>query len=247
MLKLLCVTAHPDDEAGSFGGTLAKYAERGIETYVVCLTAGTAARNRGGAKSDEELATMRRKEFANSCALLRIKRGDVLDFPDGKLDRVNFLDPVAEIVRRVREIRPQVMLTIGTEGGVTAHPDHAMAALFATAAYHWAGRSNRFVDQLESGLTPHRTQKLYYVTSDFDLPDRQPISPAPTTAILDVADFVSTKIKAFATHTSQNPLLSLFETHVKKHAGVERFHLAASVTAKLATMETDLFTGVAAE
>ncbi len=47
MLKLLCVTAHPDDEAGAFGGTLLLYHERGVETSVVCMTAGTAARNRG--------------------------------------------------------------------------------------------------------------------------------------------------------------------------------------------------------
>ena len=33
MLRLLCFTAHPDDEAGSFGGTLLRYAERGVETH----------------------------------------------------------------------------------------------------------------------------------------------------------------------------------------------------------------------
>ena len=31
MLKLLCVVAHPDDEAGAFGGVLAKYSEAGVE------------------------------------------------------------------------------------------------------------------------------------------------------------------------------------------------------------------------
>jgi LmbE family N-acetylglucosaminyl deacetylase len=38
MRRLLYFTAHPDDEAGSFGGTLLHYAERGIETHVICLT-----------------------------------------------------------------------------------------------------------------------------------------------------------------------------------------------------------------
>ena len=42
--RLLCITAHPDDEAGGFGGTLLQYAERGVETHVVCLTPGQAAR-----------------------------------------------------------------------------------------------------------------------------------------------------------------------------------------------------------
>lgn len=41
-LKLLCVTAHPDDEAGNFGGTLLRYAQRGVETYPVSLAPATA-------------------------------------------------------------------------------------------------------------------------------------------------------------------------------------------------------------
>ena len=72
MLRLLCFTAHPDDEAGGFGGTLHHYAERGVETHVVCMTPGQAATHRGGAKSDNELARMRRREFAAACKLLKV-------------------------------------------------------------------------------------------------------------------------------------------------------------------------------
>ena len=74
MRKLLCVTAHPDDEAGAFGGTLLLYHDRGVETSVVCLTAGTAARNRGSATTNEELAMLRRAEFAASCKMLGVAR-----------------------------------------------------------------------------------------------------------------------------------------------------------------------------
>lgn len=245
MRKLLCVTAHPDDEVGSFGGTLLKYANQGVATHVICLTAGTAATHRGGASSDDELAAMRRREFAASCAILKVTSGEVLDFPDSKLDRVNFLAPVAALARRIREVRPQVMAAIGPEGAVTAHVDHSMASLFATAAYHWAGHSNRFIDQLNAGLTPHRVQKFYYAVADFSLPGREPVSPAPASALIDVGDIVETKIKAFAAHTTQNPLLQLFEKHIRRRTNFERFHLAACLTEKLATMETDLFTGVA--
>ncbi|MBA3915662.1 MAG: PIG-L family deacetylase, partial [Acidobacteriales bacterium] len=41
MLRLMVITAHPDDEAASFGGTLRTYADRGVETCVLCLTPGT--------------------------------------------------------------------------------------------------------------------------------------------------------------------------------------------------------------
>ena len=39
-LKLMCVLAHPDDETLGTGGTLAKYAAEGVETYLVTATRG---------------------------------------------------------------------------------------------------------------------------------------------------------------------------------------------------------------
>jgi LmbE family N-acetylglucosaminyl deacetylase len=38
-LRLLCALAHPDDESLGTGGTLAKYAAEGIETYSRALAA----------------------------------------------------------------------------------------------------------------------------------------------------------------------------------------------------------------
>src|SRR3974377_1644822 len=111
MYRLLCITAHPDDEDGAFGGTLALYAERGVEVSVVCLTAGTAARNRGDARNDEELAELRTAEFQASCAFLGIRHGEVLRYPDSKLDRANSADVVGELVLRIRRLRPHVVLT----------------------------------------------------------------------------------------------------------------------------------------
>lgn len=245
MRRLLCVTAHPDDEAGGFGGTLLHYASRGAGTYVVCLTPGQAATHRGGARSDEDLAAMRRQEFQHSCQVLKIKEGEVLDHPDAGLDRVNFYTMVGELVKRIRHIRPHVLMTIGPEGAVTAHPDHSMASLAATLAFHWAGRNNRFPEQLKNGVAPHRTQKLYYATTLFTLPDRPPVSPAPVTTTLEIApEFLEAKIRAFKQHTSQAPLFQLFETMVRKRGTKELFHLAATAAPRQMQMETDLFEGV---
>lgn len=245
MLRLLCVTAHPDDEAGGFGGSLLLYGSRGVETHVLCLTHGEAATNRGGARSGEELSTMRRAEFQASCRVLKIAHGEVLNYPDAGLDRVDFHAVVAELTVRIRRIRPHVILTIGPEGAVTAHPDHSMASLFATLAYHWAGRSNRFAEQLQNGLSPHRAQKLYYSTTLFSLPDRQPVSPPPVTAIIEIgAEFLEEKIRAFKQHASQSPLFPLFEGMARKRGTRELFHLAATTSPRQMEMETDLFEGV---
>ncbi|MGH9556247.1 MAG: PIG-L deacetylase family protein [Terriglobales bacterium] len=244
MLRLLCVTAHPDDEASSFGGTLLLSRDRGIETHVLCLTPGQAATHRGGARSDDELAAMRRREFAAACGILKITRGEVLDYPDAALDRVELNGVVGDLVRRIREVRPHVVITFGTEGAVTAHPDHSMCSIFTSMAYHWAGRTNRYPEQLQNSCTPHRAQKLYYATTLFTLPGRQPVSLAPATADIDITPYLETKIAAFEAHTSQAPLFPLFAKVVRKRGPRELFHLAAAVTPQQLQQETDLFAGV---
>jgi LmbE family N-acetylglucosaminyl deacetylase len=246
MLRLLCITAHPDDEAGAFGGTLLLYHERGVETSVICLTAGTAARNRGTARTDEELAALRRAEFAASCKLLNVSHYQVLDFPDSKLDRTDFYQVVGTLTKRMRQIRPHVAITFGMDGGLTGHVDHAMAGVFASMAFEWAGRADRFSEQIEQGLQPHRTQKLYYGTADFVLPDRQPIAPPTVTARIEIGkERFEKKAEAFRLHTTQAPL---FE-RVKKNLGQrlsthEMYHLVATRDPREPKLEADLFEGV---
>jgi LmbE family N-acetylglucosaminyl deacetylase len=244
MLRLMCITAHPDDEAGGFGGTLLSYADRGVETSVVCLTPGQAATNRGEAKGDQELSDLRREEFAASCKILRVSKPILLNYPDGQLYRQELNRVVYDLTLRIREFRPQIVITFGGEGGVTGHPDHSMAGIFATLAFHWAGRPNRYADQLKDGLDPHLAQKLYYGTADFALPNRPPITFAPQNAVIDIQKYLETKIAAFRAHKTQAPLWPLFEQNARRRAQGELYHLAASVNAGELHSETDLFTGV---
>ncbi|OLE57731.1 MAG: hypothetical protein AUG13_02495 [Chloroflexi bacterium 13_1_20CM_2_59_7] len=244
MLRMMVITAHPDDEAGGFGGSLRLYSDRGVETCVLCLTPGQAATYRGGARNDQELAAIRRTEFAASCEILKVPRGIVLDYPDGQLHRQDLYRVVCELTLHVRDFRPQVMLTFGPEGGVTAHTDHSLASVFASLAFHWAGRNNRYPDQLKDGVTPHRAQKLYYATADFTLPNRPPITWSHATAIIEIGDYLETKIAAFKAHVTQAPLWPLFEGHVRQRRSQERFHLAAAVKSASVVEETDLFAEV---
>ena len=245
MYRLLCVTAHPDDEAWGFGGTLLLYASRGVETHLLCLTPGQAGSHRGSARSDQDLAALRRAELARSCQLLNIRQHECMDYPDAGLDRVDFNQAVGEVTRRIRAIQPHVVLTIGPEGAITAHPDHSMVSLFTTAAFQWAARTNRYADQLQNGLRPHRAQKLYYATALFTLPDRQPVSLSPVTATIDIgAERLEQKIAAFKAHTTQSPLFAIFEKFTRQRGTLETFHLAASTQPRHAQPETDLFAGV---
>jgi LmbE family N-acetylglucosaminyl deacetylase len=241
----MAITAHPDDESANFGGSLRVYAERGVETCVLCLTPGQAARNRGNAKSDQELADMRRKEFAAACEILKVARGIVLEYPDSQLYRQDFYRVVNDVTLQIRDFRPQVVLAFGPEGGVTAHVDHSMSSLFATIAFQWAGRENRFPDQLGNGRSAYRPQKLYYSTSEALLADRTPVILPPITTTIDIGAHLETKITAFKAHTTQEPLWRYVEERLYQRSRREQYHLAASTKLGPVVAETDLFAGVA--
>jgi LmbE family N-acetylglucosaminyl deacetylase len=244
MMKILGITAHPDDEVGAFGGTMLLYHSRGAETYVICLTPGQAATNRGAAGSDEELAAIRRTEFLASCKVLGIAGAQILDYPDGALDRADFFGVVGDLTRRIREIKPHVILTMGPEGAITGHPDHSMASIFATMAFHWSARKDRYPEQLNDGLAPHQAQKLYYSTAPFLLPDRPPVSPPPCTISIDISQFLEDKIKASREHATQAPLMARFAKAMRQFGNREQFHLAATNRPTNLESETDLLAGV---
>lgn len=44
MKRLLLVLAHPDDESLGFGGTIAKYANEGVEVFLITATRGERGR-----------------------------------------------------------------------------------------------------------------------------------------------------------------------------------------------------------
>jgi len=132
--RMMCLTAHPDDESGAFGGALLMAHDQGVETSVVCLTQGAAGSFRGTANSDEELAQIRRAEFEAASKALCITHSEILDYPDGALDQQNFYELARVLVSKIRKHRPQVVLTFGGDGGVNLHRDHTIISLAATAA-----------------------------------------------------------------------------------------------------------------
>jgi LmbE family N-acetylglucosaminyl deacetylase len=240
-LRLLCVTAHPDDECFAFGGALALAADRGVEVSVICLTDGQAASHRGAASSNEQLGQMRRAEFEASCNVLGVKNHDLLDYQDGKLEFADFSKLAGELVERIRRLRPQVVVTFGGDGALNTHPDHSIVSFATTAAFHWAGSAKRYIGQGD----PYAPQRLYYLSTSFFLPDRQPPLPAPWTLSLDIASVFERKRDAFRAHVSQKPLMDMAMPIIEQHGSQEVYTLAAAVVAQPARQATDMFESVA--
>jgi LmbE family N-acetylglucosaminyl deacetylase len=236
----MLVVAHPDDECFAFGGALALAADRGIETYVVCLTDGQAATNRGDAASGEELGRIRRAEFAESCQVLGVTQHELLDYQDKHLEFADFTRAAGRLVERIRCFQPDVVLTFGSDGGLNTHPDHMMVSMLTTAAFHWAGRANRYPDLAE----PFQPRRLYTLTSNFLMPDRQGPLLAPWTVVLDIASVRERKSEAFRRHASQAPIFERTKAIFERYGAQEFYTLLAANTPQPAQIAADLFAGL---
>ena len=174
MLKhtLLAVLAHPDDESFGMGGTLALYAERGADVYLVCATRGEVGEVAPEMlKGFNSIAELRESELRCAADILGLKGVFFLDYrdsgmpgsPDNQHPQALAAQPLEEVAANVvcyiRELRPQVVLTFDPIGGYR-HPDHiaiqrATVLAFEQAANPAFGPGSR---------PPFTPQRLYFHT-----------------------------------------------------------------------------------
>jgi LmbE family N-acetylglucosaminyl deacetylase len=166
-LKLMCVLAHPDDESLGNGGTIAKYAAEGVETYLVTATRGE--RGWFGDESNypglEALGKIREAELLAAASVLGIRRIDFLDYIDGDLDQAHPAEVIAKIAGHLRSVRPDVVVTFGPDGAY-GHPDHIAICQFTTAAIVEAANPTSLYHQ---DLASHSVSKLYYMAPTLQL------------------------------------------------------------------------------
>jgi LmbE family N-acetylglucosaminyl deacetylase len=249
--SLLAVFAHPDDESFGPGGTLAKYAAEGVGVFLITATRGEAGMTGGlPINGPQELSQVREQELMCSCRVLGIRRLCFLDYLDGRLDSYDPLEVEGKIVRLMREIRPQVVITFGPDG-ISGHPDHMAISRLTTAAFRSAGLPERFPEHLQEGLDLHQPARLYYLTlpqSQVEELGRAGISGTPDeniTTILDVSAYAETKVKALHCHRTQvSDYTRFLENTPRKRLEKEYYSLAIPAPERKDGVETDLFAGL---
>jgi LmbE family N-acetylglucosaminyl deacetylase len=213
MRALAAVFAHPDDETFATGGTLAKYADEGVRLSLYCATDGDAGRTSGiPVSSREELGRIRRAELLDACARLGVRAVEHGGHADGAL---NAADPdvvIGQIVAFLRRERPQVVLTFGPEGAPTGHRDHKAICRLAPSAMLLAGTA-AFPEQLADGLTPHRPERLCYVTWPMPFPGDRPAQEGqPIQLRIPMEAWNAKKLEAYFAHRTQREHEAYFRT-----------------------------------
>ena len=174
MASLLAVFAHPDDETFGPGGTLARYAESGVEVHYGCATRGEAGEVADGSLDGyEDIAHLRTAEVECAARILGIQEVHFLGYRDSgmagsednlhpdSLQQAPDQEVIGKIVALIRRLRPQVLITFDSHGGY-GHPDHVKVHRVATEAFYAAANPEQFSEQKDQGLAPHQTQRLYY-------------------------------------------------------------------------------------
>jgi len=165
-LKLMAVFAHPDDESFGIGGTLAKYADEGIETYLVVATRGERGRFGDSKESPglDAVGKAREAELLAAARELGIREVSFLDYIDADLDKADPNEVVNKVVFHLRRIKPQVVISFDPTGGY-GHPDHIAISQFTTAALVCSGDLKYILPgQNEPLFPPHVVSKFYYIT-----------------------------------------------------------------------------------
>ena len=167
---ILAVLAHPDDESFGLGGTLALYASKGYDTYLVCATRGEVGTvDEEHLNGYKDIAELRTDELMRAAKYLGLKDVYFLGYRDSGMPgmednqhpdaQINHpVDEVAgQVVKYIRELKPEIVLTFDPIGGYK-HPDHIHVHKATVLAFE---KSDDPSFHPEAGM-PFKPRALYY-------------------------------------------------------------------------------------
>ena len=223
--RLLAIFAHPDDESYRAGGALALLAREGAQVWVLCATRG----EQGILNLDpEETGQVRQTEMECACRALGIEKPRFLDYQDGTLPQVDEESAVGQVVRAIRKLRPQALLT-WPPSGVSGHPDHVAVSRWTEKAFQLAADPAAYPEHKEA---PHTVEALYHIVVPRSLAEAMKMSHLLTvpdeevTLTMDVSAAWDAKMAAIRCHRSQiasSPVLDAPEEQQHLFLGTEYF------------------------
>lgn len=194
---VLGVAAHPDDLDFGAAGAMAVFAQNNAEVYYLILTDGGKGSNNPD-MTPSHLMQIRHDEQRAAAQAIGAKDVFFLSYPDGMLE--NTIDLKRDIVRHIRKLKPDVLITMDpsvlytAEQGSINHPDHRAAGQAALdATYPLARDRLSFPELLDEGLEPHKVETILL----FNVKEQN--------FIIDVSDTFEQKLRALEAHKSQFP------------------------------------------
>jgi len=208
--RVLVVTAHPDDVDFGAGGAIAIMADKGVKvTYCVVSDGDAGGHDRQAV--DVELGRRRRAEQCAAAACVGVSDVRFLGYPDGYL--VASLDLRRDIVRVIRDVRPELVITHTPERNYQyippSHPDHrAVGGATVDAVYPDARNPYAFPElQSEEGLEAWTVRAVWLFGG---------MTPNHH---VDISESFDRKLAALRAHESQHAHIKGLEGYVRRLYG----------------------------
>ncbi|HEX4701692.1 MAG TPA: N-acetyl-1-D-myo-inositol-2-amino-2-deoxy-alpha-D-glucopyranoside deacetylase [Pseudonocardiaceae bacterium] len=227
--RLLLVHAHPDDESLWTGGTIARYAARGVQVTVVTCTLGEQGEIIPAdlalldASVGDQLGGYRAGELRSACAALGVTdhrylggigrwrdsgmAGDPANAHPRAFTRGPIAEQVAALGEVIADVRPQVVVSYGADGGY-GHPDHVRAHDITVAAAAasddvfrvcYTVRSRKASDAGVAALAS-LPGLPYRLPAPGELPT---VDDDTITSVIDVEEYLPAKLRALRAHATQ--------------------------------------------
>lgn len=239
--SVLAFTPHADDVTLFAGGTLALWASRGCRIDVVRVTND----EKDSAVPDIAGAIERnRVEFECSMKLLGVARVSHLGFRDCEMMDVPYGVLRETFIRKIREVRPEVIMSFDPAENDDENPDHHVVARAVADASWAAGYPNFHPEHAGDGLKPHVPLGNFYFTRHFVRGDH----------VVDISSSLQTKIDAALCHTNMLCTLMNDQRRRLKAAGfdfpflmertdseyAEYWRVVVAASAQMAAIDTGL-------
>ena len=204
--RVLCFAAHPDDIDFGAAGTVAAWTAAGVQVSYCIMTAGDA----GGFDPEqrEEIVRLRVAEQQRAAALVGVTDIHYLHQRDGYLEPSH--EVMREVVRLIRQIRPDVVLSMHPERNwdriQKSHPDHlAVGEAVTRAVYPALENPFAYPELAESGLEAYKLPWLWLFAGPEERENH----------FVDVTEHVDSKLAAIHIHVSQHPDVNAMERTVR--------------------------------
>ncbi len=204
--RVLLIFAHPDDESFIIGGSIAKMAHEGAEIHLMTATKGEAGKTAGLCEQGS-LGVLREKELEKASRILGIKELAFLGYLDKEVAAAPAARIIEQLVRKIREFRPHLVLTFGPDGA-SGHRDHRAIHYWTKAAVKLAGEAVE-----EEWGHPYRLPRLCYVVAAWRT-DRQGRNHTDYT--IDIKHWSGIKWRAIEQHKTQVFSINKFAAMSKK-------------------------------
>jgi LmbE family N-acetylglucosaminyl deacetylase len=241
MTTMLGIWAHPDDEVFVSGGLLAASARRGDRVACIHMTDGEAGLSYGRPSAPTALASIRRQEMANSLARLGVEEQRSFGYPDGRLPQIPGDEVTARIHDALVELRPNEIVTFGSDG-FTGHPDHkVLSAWVKTATELWDQPGARLSEVV---MSTGWKESFVPALNEFDAfwPGHPTAFNDPDVTLQLDAELLDAKVEALRAHASQ--MKHLFDAYgddfMRALASREHFRVSERVGGRYASASMSL-------